>query len=46
MNEACMQVCMLINWPICFGSVNKVLRVINERLCTDYEAHEVDVALQ
>jgi predicted transcriptional regulator len=90
MNEECMQVCMLIGWPICFGSVarkptvrelreraglqirelspasdvseasinrmerkapvgvvlvNKVLRVINERLGTNYEAHEVDVTL-
>lgn len=25
--------------------VNKVLRVINERLGTDYEAHDVDVLL-
>jgi hypothetical protein len=25
--------------------VNKVLRVINERLGTNYEAHDVDVAL-
>ena len=25
--------------------VNKVLRVINERLGTDYEAHDVDVPL-
>ena len=25
--------------------VNKVLRIINERLGTDYEAHDVDVSL-
>ena len=31
--------------PVGVVQVNKVLRVINERLGTEYEAHQVDVLL-
>ena len=31
--------------PVGVVLVNKILRVINDRLGTDYEAHEVDVML-